>query len=72
MILDFQLSYMKSFKISHIMHVTNPTINWLKSEYSIFMIAIQDWRTQPTLLELENMLANQEALAKQMTGVSLK
>jgi hypothetical protein len=47
-------------------------VNGLKLEYNRFMAAIQGWSTQPTLLELENMLANQEALAKQMTGVSLK
>jgi hypothetical protein len=47
-------------------------INELKPEYNGFMAAIQGWPTQPTLLELENMLANQEALVKQMAEVSLK
>jgi gag-polypeptide of LTR copia-type len=47
-------------------------INGLKPEYNRFIATIQGWSTQPTLLELENMLANQEALAKQMARVSLK
>lgn len=33
-------------------------INGLRPEYRGFITAIQDWPTQPTLLELENMLAN--------------
>jgi gag-polypeptide of LTR copia-type len=46
-------------------------VNGMKLEYNRFMKAIQCWPTQPTLLELENMLMNQEALAKQMVEVSL-
>jgi gag-polypeptide of LTR copia-type len=46
--------------------------NRLKLEYNRFMAAIQGWPTQSILLELENMLANQEALAKHMAKVSLK
>jgi gag-polypeptide of LTR copia-type len=46
--------------------------NRLKLEYNGFMAAIQGWPTQSILLELENMLANQEALAKHMAKVSLK
>ena len=42
----------------------------LRPEFSRFMAAIRGWSTQPTLLELENMLANQEALTRQITGVS--
>ena len=36
------------------------------------MTAIKGWPTQPSLVELESLLANQEALAKQMTGVTMK
>ena len=39
-------------------------VNGLKPEYSGFMAAVQGWSTPPTLLELENMLANQEALTR--------
>ena len=42
----------------------------LRTEFSGFMAAIRGWSTQPTLLELENMLANQEALTRQITRVS--
>ncbi|KAJ0048930.1 hypothetical protein Pint_16736 [Pistacia integerrima] len=33
---------------------------------------IVGWSTQPSLVEFENLLAGQEAMAKQMAGVSLK
>ncbi|XP_076920929.1 uncharacterized protein LOC143582191 [Bidens hawaiensis] len=35
----------------------------LKSEYCSFVTAIQGWGTQPSITELENILAKQEALA---------
>jgi hypothetical protein len=38
-------------------------INGLRPEYSGFMAAISGWPIQPSLVELENLLANQEALA---------
>ncbi|VFR03232.1 unnamed protein product [Cuscuta campestris] len=47
-------------------------IHGLKPEYRGFVAAIQGWPEQPSLVEFENMLADQEALAKQMGGVSLK
>ncbi|KAI3448734.1 hypothetical protein Pfo_005399, partial [Paulownia fortunei] len=34
--------------------------------------AVQGWPTQPSLVEFENLLAGQEAMTKQMGGVSLK
>ena len=37
----------------------------LRPEYRGFMTAVRGWSTQPTLVELENMLADQEALTKQ-------
>ncbi|KAL6327017.1 hypothetical protein AAG906_013184 [Vitis piasezkii] len=37
-----------------------------------FVAAVQGWQNQPSLVEFENLLAGQEALAKQMGGVSLK
>jgi len=41
-------------------------------EYISFIVAVQGWQNQPSLVEFENLLAGQEALAKQMSGVSLK
>ncbi|KAK3010082.1 hypothetical protein RJ639_012253 [Escallonia herrerae] len=35
-------------------------------------MAVQGWPTQPSLENVENLLANQESLAKQLAGVSLK
>jgi hypothetical protein len=45
-------------------------INGLRSKYSGFMAVVSGWPIQPTLVELENLLANQEALAKQMGNIS--
>ena len=47
-------------------------IHCLRPEYRGFVTAIQGWSTQPSLVEFENLLAGQEAMAKQMGGVSLK
>ncbi|KAK3009164.1 hypothetical protein RJ639_014064 [Escallonia herrerae] len=47
-------------------------IRGLKPEYSGFITTIQGWPSQPSLLELESLLANQESLAKQMAGLSVK
>ncbi|KAL0374947.1 UNVERIFIED_CONTAM: hypothetical protein Sradi_3410400 [Sesamum radiatum] len=47
-------------------------IHGLKPEFRSFVVAVQGWPTQPSLVEFENLLAGQEALAKQMGGVSLK
>ncbi|XP_048138589.1 uncharacterized protein LOC125315994 [Rhodamnia argentea] len=47
-------------------------IHGLKPEFGSFVVAIQGWQIQPSLVEFENLLAGQEALAKQMGGVSLK
>ncbi|KAL0427813.1 UNVERIFIED_CONTAM: Retrovirus-related Pol polyprotein from transposon RE2 [Sesamum latifolium] len=47
-------------------------IHGLKPEFRSFVPAVQGWPTQPSLVEFENLLAGQEALAKQMGGVSLK
>ncbi|KAE8736044.1 hypothetical protein F3Y22_tig00000218pilonHSYRG00253 [Hibiscus syriacus] len=44
----------------------------LRPEYRGFVAAVQGWSTQPSLVEFENLLAGQEAMAKQMGGVSLK
>ncbi|KAL0297354.1 UNVERIFIED_CONTAM: hypothetical protein Sradi_6787500 [Sesamum radiatum] len=44
----------------------------LKPEFRSFVAAVQGWPTQPLLVEFENLLSGQEALAKQMGGVSLK
>ena len=47
-------------------------IHGLRPEYRGFIAAIQGWPTQPSLVEFENLLAGQEAMAKQMGEVSLK
>ncbi|KAH0720363.1 hypothetical protein KY285_005165 [Solanum tuberosum] len=47
-------------------------IHGLKPDYRSFIVVVQGWRNQPSLVEFENLLAGQEALAKQMSGVSLK
>ena len=44
----------------------------LTPEYKSFVAIIQDWLIQPSLVELENLLANQEVLVKKMAGVSKK
>ncbi|KAE8720906.1 tir-nbs resistance protein [Hibiscus syriacus] len=47
-------------------------VHGLRPEYRGFVTAVQGWPTQPSLVEFENLLAGQEAMAKQMGGVSLK
>jgi Zinc knuckle len=47
-------------------------IHGLRPEYRGFVAAVQGWPTQPSLVEFENLLAGQEALAKQMVGTSPK
>ncbi|KAF3663026.1 Branched-chain-amino-acid aminotransferase 3, chloroplastic [Capsicum annuum] len=47
-------------------------IHGLKPEYRSFVAAVQGWQNQPSLVDFENLLAGQEALAKQMGGVLLK
>ena len=47
-------------------------IHGLRPEYRSFIAAVQGWPVQPSLVELENLLADQEAMVTQMIGVSLK
>uniref|UniRef100_A0A2N9J1Z6 CCHC-type domain-containing protein n=1 Tax=Fagus sylvatica TaxID=28930 RepID=A0A2N9J1Z6_FAGSY len=47
-------------------------IHGLRPEYRSFIAAVQGWPVQPSLVELENLLADQEAMVKQMVEVSLK
>ncbi|XP_078158213.1 uncharacterized protein LOC144553908 [Carex rostrata] len=47
-------------------------LNGMRPKYNAFITAIQGWVTQSTLLELENLLASQEALAKQLAGLMVK
>jgi len=47
-------------------------IHGLKPKIRSFVTAIQGWQTQPSLVEFENLLTGQEALAKLMGGVSLR
>lgn len=46
-------------------------IHGLKPEYRSFVAAVQGWPTQPSLNEFENLLASQEALAKQFGSLSV-
>ena len=43
-------------------------IRGLRKEFMPFVSSIQGWANQPTVIELENLLSNQEALIKQMTS----
>ena len=47
-------------------------IHGLRPEYRSFVVAIQGWSVQPSLVELKILLFDQEALVKQMARVSLK
>ncbi|KAL6334508.1 hypothetical protein AAG906_016061 [Vitis piasezkii] len=47
-------------------------IHGSRPKFRGFVVAVQGWQNQPSLVEFENLLAGQEALAKQMGGVSLK
>lgn len=47
-------------------------VKGLLPKYKAFMSAIQGWPVQPSLLQLESLLSNQESLAKQMVESSVK
>uniref|UniRef100_A0A6N2MV24 CCHC-type domain-containing protein n=1 Tax=Salix viminalis TaxID=40686 RepID=A0A6N2MV24_SALVM len=47
-------------------------IHGLRPEFRSFVAAVQGWQNQPSLVEFENLLAGQEALAKQMGGALTK
>ena len=47
-------------------------INGLRPEYHGFIAAIRGWPTQPSLVELENLLANQEELTNKMGTITVK
>lgn len=47
-------------------------VRGLRPEYEGLITAVRGWPTQPSLLELESLLVNQESLSKQMAKVSLK
>ena len=47
-------------------------IHELRSKYRSFVITIQGWPAQPSLIEFENLLASQEVLTKQMGDITLK
>ena len=44
----------------------------LRPEYKSFIVVVQGWLVQLSLVELEKFLVDQEAMVKQMVGVSLK
>jgi len=47
-------------------------IKGLNPKYSGLVTATRGWASQPSLVELESILANQEDLEKQMSKVSMK
>nr|KAJ0206902.1 hypothetical protein LSAT_V11C500256870 [Lactuca sativa] len=47
-------------------------IHGLRPEYRSFITVVQGWLVQPSLVEFENLLASQEAMAKKMGGITLK
>ena len=47
-------------------------IHGLRPEYNGFIAAVRGWPTQPSLVELKNLLTNQEELAKQMESIIVK
>ncbi|XP_020424487.1 uncharacterized protein LOC109950337 [Prunus persica] len=47
-------------------------IHGLRPEYQDFVAVVQGWPSQPLLVAFENLLADQEAMAKQMRGVPPK
>ena len=42
-------------------------IRGLRKEYVPFVMSIQGWAQQPSLMEFENLLASQESLAQEMS-----
>jgi hypothetical protein len=44
----------------------------LKPEYNGFVVGVSGCPTQPPLVELENLLVNQEELAKEMGNIIVK
>uniref|UniRef100_A0A0D3CRW1 CCHC-type domain-containing protein n=1 Tax=Brassica oleracea var. oleracea TaxID=109376 RepID=A0A0D3CRW1_BRAOL len=46
-------------------------IQGLRPEYTPFVTSVKGWATQPSLEEFENLLALQESLAMQMSGVKI-
>ncbi|GJM85293.1 hypothetical protein PR202_ga01730 [Eleusine coracana subsp. coracana] len=53
-------------------HMKRIIIHGLRPEYNGFIAAVRRWPTQPSLVELEKLLTNQEELAKQMGNITLK
>ena len=47
-------------------------IRGLRKDFMPFISSIQGWANQPSIVELENLLSNQEALMKQMFNSSSK
>lgn len=47
-------------------------IHGLRPEFGGFIVAIQGWLEQPSLVNLKNLMIDQEALIKQMLGILIK
>ncbi|KAF2322192.1 hypothetical protein GH714_008350 [Hevea brasiliensis] len=59
-------------RLENELRVRRIIIHGLKLEYATLVTATRGWAKEPTLTELENLLANQEALKKQISGVTFK
>ncbi|XP_026439708.1 uncharacterized protein LOC113338515 [Papaver somniferum] len=46
-------------------------IRGLRKEFMSFITSVQGWQTQPSVIKLENLLTNQEALIKQMSSKTI-
>ncbi|KAH0698869.1 hypothetical protein KY284_013084 [Solanum tuberosum] len=47
-------------------------VHGLRPEYKSIIIATRGWATEPTLSELENLLANEEDLEKPLSSLAIK
>ena len=65
----YELDYTSKISENRIRRII---IYGIKPEYKGFITVVQGWPKPPTLNELENLLANQQTLTKQMAGVLLK
>lgn len=52
--------------------ITKIIINGLHLKYNSYITAIQKWQNQPSLVELNNLLVDQEAISQCMSKVTIK
>ncbi|KAJ0017120.1 hypothetical protein Pint_11124 [Pistacia integerrima] len=75
-LLENELAMLKQGEIDADDKISEARLHWylvggLRKECGPFVTSIQWWSQQPSLEELENLLSNQEALAKQMANFFL-